>query len=64
MIRSDFIATIKSRFPNLMAKEAAIAVPVHEKYFPHFQPGKDLRERVEASAKHMPLQPAASDVAE
>ena len=39
------------------------AVPVGEKYVPHFKPGKALRQRVEASAKHTSLQPAASDVA-
>jgi len=108
MTRSDLIATIASRFPNLMVKDAEIAVkeildaigrslaqgdrveirgfgsfslnyhpartgrnprsgdavPVPPKYVPHFTVGKDLRERVEASAKHTPLQPAASVVAE
>lgn len=108
MTRSDLITAIASRFPNLMAKDAEIAVkeildaiecslaqgdrgeihgfgssslnyrpartgrnpksgegvPVAPKYLPYFQPGKDLRERVEASAQHTPLQPAASDVAE
>jgi hypothetical protein len=64
MTSTDFIATITSRFANLMAKDAEIAVPVSEKHVPHFKPGKDLRERVEASAQHTPLQPAASDVAE
>lgn len=108
MTRSDLIATIASRFSNLMTKDAEMAVkeildaighvlsqgdrveirgfgsfslnhrpartgrnpksgdavPVSEKYVPHFKPGKDLRERVEASAKHTPLEPAASDVAE
>jgi integration host factor subunit beta len=108
MTRSDLITAIASRFPNLMAKDAEIAVkeildaigrslaqgdrveirgfgsfslnyrpartgrnprsgeavPVPPKYVPHFKPGKDLRERVEASAQHTPLQQAASDVAE
>ncbi len=64
MTRSNLIATLASRFPNLMAKEAEIAVPVPPKYVPHFTVGKDLRERVEASAQHTPLQSAISDVAE
>ncbi len=108
MTRSELITAIASRFPNLMAKDAEIAVkeildaigrslaqgdrveirgfgsfslnyrpartgrnpksgeavPVPPKYAPHFKPGKDLCERVEASAKHTPLQQAASDVAE
>lgn len=64
MTRSDLIATITSRFSNLMAKEAAIAVPVPEKYVPHFTVGKELRERVEASINHTLLQQAASEVAE
>jgi nucleoid DNA-binding protein len=50
MTRSDLIATIASRFANLMAKDAEIVVPVSEKPVPHFKPGRDLRERVEASA--------------
>ncbi len=64
MTRSDLIATIASRFANLMAKDAEIAVSVAEKHVPHSTVGKELRERVEASAKHTPLQQAASDVAE
>ena len=64
MTRSDLIATITSRFANLMAKDAEIAVPVSEKHVPHFLPGQELRERVEMSAQQTPLQPAASDVAE
>ncbi len=36
-----------------------IAVPVPEKYVPHFSAGKELRERVEASVKSAPLQQAA-----
>ena len=107
MTRSDLIATIASRFSNLTAKDAEIAVkeildaitnalsqgdlveirgfgsfslnyhpasaacnpksgdavPVAPKYVPHFTVGKELRERVEASAKHTPLDPAASSVA-
>jgi len=34
-------------------------VPVPAKYVPHFTAGKELRERVEASAKDIPLQQAA-----
>lgn len=64
MTSTDFITTTETRFANLMAKDAEIAVPVGEKHVPHFKPGKDLRERVEASAQHTPLQQAASDVAE
>jgi nucleoid DNA-binding protein len=64
MTRSDLIATIASRFANLMAKDAEIAVAVSERPVRHFTPGKELRERVDASAKHTPLQPATSDVAE
>jgi len=103
MTRSDLIIAIASRFPNLMAKDAEIAVKeilnaigrslaqgdrveirgfgsfslnyhharngrnpksgeavlVPEKYVPHFTVGKDLRERVEASVEHTPLQRAA-----
>jgi hypothetical protein len=40
MTRSDLIATIAFGFPNLMAKDAEIAVPVSEKPVPHFKPGK------------------------
>jgi integration host factor subunit beta len=34
-------------------------VAVTAKYVPHFQPGKEMRERVEQSAKSAPLQRAA-----
>jgi len=64
MTRSDLIATIASRFSNLMAKEGEIAVPVFERPVPYFPVGQDLRERVDASVKHTPFQPAALDVAE
>jgi integration host factor subunit beta len=108
MTRSDLIATIASRFPHLMAKDAEIAVkeildaierslaqsdrveirgfgsfslnyrrartgrnpksgdavPVPGKYVAHFKPGKELRERVEASVLCKPLHLAASDVVE
>lgn len=30
-------------------------VPLDEKHVPHFKPGKDLRERVNDSAKTMPI---------
>ncbi|EXI88949.1 MAG: Integration host factor subunit beta [Candidatus Accumulibacter regalis] len=36
-----------------------VAVPVPEKYLPHFTAGKELRERVEASVKDAPLQQVA-----
>ena len=36
-----------------------VAVPVPEKYVPHFTAGEELRERVEASVKDAPLQQAA-----
>jgi hypothetical protein len=55
---------IEFGFPNLMAKEGEIAVPVFEKPVPHFKPGKELRECVEPSAKHTPLQPVALGIAE
>ncbi len=108
MTRSDLIATIASRFPNLMAKDAEIAVreildaighvlsqgdrveirgfgsfslnyrpartgrnpktgdavPVSEKPVPHFTVGKDLRERIQASAQRTPRRQDTSDVAE
>lgn len=108
MTRSDLIAAIASRFPNLIAKDAETAVkeildaigrslaqgdrgqirgfgsfslnyhpartgrnprsgeavPVPEKYVPHFKPGKESREPVEASAGRTLLRLAASDVAE
>jgi nucleoid DNA-binding protein len=64
MTSTDFISAITSRFANLRAKDAEIAVPVSEKPVPYFQPGKDLRERVEASAGRTLLRLAASDVAE
>ncbi len=35
------------------------AVAVAAKYVPHFQPGKEMRERVEQSVKSAPLQRAA-----
>ena len=35
------------------------AVPVPPKYVPHFTVGKELRERVEAPAKDVPLRQAA-----
>jgi len=35
------------------------AVPVPEKYVPHFTVRQELRERVEASVKHTPVQRAA-----
>ncbi len=35
------------------------AVAVAAKYVPHFQPGKEMRERVEQSAKSAPFQRAA-----
>lgn len=103
MTRSDLIAALASRFPNLVAKDAEIAVkeildaignalakrdrveirgfgsfslnyrpprtgrnpktgqavPVPEKYVPHFKAGKELRERVEESARPTPLLRAA-----
>ena len=34
-------------------------VSVPAKYVPHFKAGKEMRERVEESAKHAPLQRAA-----
>ncbi len=95
MTRSDLITALASRFPNLMAKDAEIAVKeildaigkslvqghrveirgfgtfslnyrparsgrnpksgetvlVPAKYVPHFKAGKEMRERVEESAK-------------
>lgn len=64
MTRSDLIVTIASRFANLMAKDAEIAVPVSEKPVPHFTVGKDLRERIQASAQRTPRRQDTSDVAE
>ena len=98
MTRSDLIAALSSRFPNLMAKDAEISVKeildaisntlvkgdrveirgfgsfglnyrpartgrnpksgktviIAPKYAPHFKAGKEMRERVEESARRSP----------
>ena len=103
MTRSDLISALASRFSNLMAKDAEIAVKeildaignslaqghrveirgfgtfslnyrpartgrnpksgegvlVPAKYVPHFKAGKEMRERVEESAKPMPIKRVA-----
>ena len=103
MTRSDLIAALASRFPQLVAKDAEIAVKeildaigdslvhgdrieirgfgvfclnyrparkgrnpksgevvsVPAKYVPHFKVGKDMRERIDESAKPAALQRAA-----
>jgi len=41
-----------------------IAVPVPEKYVPHFTAGRELRQRVEASARRTLPQQAERDVPE
>ena len=104
MTRSELIEALTRRFPNLMAKDAEIAVKeildaigvaltqgnrveirgfgsfglnyrparnarnpksgekvlVLPKYVPHFKAGKEMRDRVEASMKQVPL-PAQAD---
>ncbi|MFW5397916.1 MAG: integration host factor subunit beta [Candidatus Accumulibacter regalis] len=52
--RLNYLQARNSRNPKT---GAAVSVPA--KYAPHFTAGKELRERVEASAKDIPLQQAA-----
>lgn len=103
MTRSELIEALARRFPNLMAKDAEIAVKeildaigialtqgnrveirgfgsfglnyrpartarnpksgesvlVSPKHVPHFKAGKEMRDRVEASMKQVPLRLAA-----
>jgi len=52
--RLNYLQPRNSRNPKTGA-----AVSVRAKYVPHFTAGKELRERVQASAKDIPLRQAA-----